>query len=54
LHSASETLLSATNAADAIVGFVGDEHDKNNNSLKRGPADDGTDTQKMVKMHKKN
>jgi hypothetical protein len=34
LHSASETLLSA-NAVDAIVGFVvGDEHDKNNNSLK--------------------
>jgi hypothetical protein len=32
LHSALETLLSATNAADAIVGFVGDEHDKNNNS----------------------
>jgi hypothetical protein len=27
LHSASETLLSA-NAADSIVGFVGDEHDK--------------------------
>jgi hypothetical protein len=52
LHSASETLLSA-NAADVIVGFVGDAHDKNKNSLKRGPADDGTDTQKMVKTHKK-
>jgi hypothetical protein len=53
LHSASETLLSA-NAADAIVGFDGKEHDKNINSSKRASTDDGTDEQKMVKLHKKN
>jgi hypothetical protein len=52
VRSASEGLLSA-NAADAIAGLDGQEHDKKENSLKRAPADDGTDDQKILKSHKK-
>jgi hypothetical protein len=52
LHYTSEGLLSA-NAVDAIVGFDGKEHDKKKNSLKQAPDDDGTDIQKLVKLHKK-
>jgi hypothetical protein len=51
LHSASESLLLA-NAADAIAGLDGKEHDKKINSSKQAAADDGTDAQKMVKLHK--
>jgi hypothetical protein len=48
VHSASQGLLSA-NAAEAIIGIDGKEHDKKKKSLKRAPNDDGTDVQKSAK-----